>query len=193
MSGLFNLLGDDDIAKTDKQKKSEKDIKQEEVRKTSGFDSIGAVAAAAPSSYAESSGQVSSPSSSQSYRKTSSATSTKAAKEAAAAAEKEAKRQKAIETFGKRYCKMAAEMPYDVWARIMGYDFLKLTEEQAQSLAEEYYEFIEIIKPDFTSPWTMLAALGIHNAILVGERVKMVNDANEKKKKQSLEPSEKIQ
>lgn len=173
--GIFDF----NLGSEEKEEKLPADIKQEEVRKMSGFSGISDVAKAAPSSYSETAP-------SQTRVRSAAPASAKQAKLSkadAAAAAKEERKRKALETVGKRYCKLIAEIPYDMWAKFAEDKMLALNEAEAKELADSYYELAQAIEPDFSNPWIIGFGICIQNGMLITSRYKYLSDLEEEAKK----------
>jgi len=176
---FFNILGEDEIvnpsgeklppASSVTDKRSEGEVKQEEVRKMGGFTSIQDVAKSAPTDYKDAP-----PSTGTGKRQT--ARQAEVTKKALEEAKKEDRRQKALETIGKRYAEMLAKIPYKMWARFADDQRLDLTKEEAAELAQSYFELAQAINPDLTSPWVIGIGVIIQNGMLVTARLKYLAD-----------------
>lgn len=144
--------------------------KQKSVREMSGFDSIGAVRNAAPSSTA---GEFNiNP---EKPRSRTSARAVQQSKEDLVAAEKEKQRLRALETVGKEYMRKLASVPYESWATLADDPYYKLKPEEAKDLADSYYILAQSTNIDFSNPWVMgLGILSLH-AVLIADRLKHMN------------------
>lgn len=172
--GIFDFsLNDDSSPKQGPPPPTESEVKQSQMRKLGGFDSIKDVADAAPSDYATPVNA--SPRQSRRESRTGTRSAAASKREIAEQAKEEQKR-KAMETVGKHYAKLLAELPYKFWAKFADDPRLSLTPEQSKELADSYYLLAQSINPDFTSPWIIALGVVIQNAILVVERFSMLND-----------------
>ena len=154
-------------------------VKQAEMRKMVGYENISDVAADAPSDYATPANRESKRerASGRSERSERASVRTQAAqKKDAEAAAKAERQQRALETIGKKYAKLLAELPYEFWARFADDPRLKLNPEQAKELADDYFLLAQSINPDLTSPWVIALGIVISNAILIVERLKYLGD-----------------
>lgn len=186
---IFKLSDDDEVAKTDKEKKSEQPdtTKQEQVKKMSGFSDIGEVKRAAPSSY-----ETTSAAPPRSRRAT--AIETKKSKEEQEKLEKEQRKQAAINTIGKRYTRLLAETPYEMWARFAEDPALSLTKEESDELAGAYFELAQALQPDLTSPWVLAGGIVFLNVTIVGRRLKHLKkmEQTEAEEQAEIEAKEKL-
>src|SRR5215831_3713128 len=101
--------------------------RMKEIRNLAGFNSLDDVAATAEDMVRDSAKR--------SAEKRSSRITPKQKEEAEAAA-KAAKRQQALETLGKFFCRELTVIPYDAWSKFYSDPVLRLTPEEAQKLTE---------------------------------------------------------
>jgi len=166
-----SISDDDDFAKP---KSAQTTTKQEEVRKVSGYKSIGDVANAAPSSYGD---VKTSPAAA---RRIAAAATKRETKEEIAAREKEERKQKAIATIGARYCKLLATTPYSMWAKFARDQFFELTPEEAKELSDAYFELAQALQPDLTSPWVIGFGIMVQNGMLIAPRLRYMKEQEAK-------------
>ena len=153
------------------------EVKQSQMRKMVGYDTIQDVAADAPSDYATPSNRERGDSRTRREKTERSSARTQAQVKRDAEAQVKAERQqRALETIGKKYAKLLAELPYEFWARFADDPRLKLNPEQAKELADDYFLLAQSINPDLTSPWVIALGIVISNAILIVERLKYLGD-----------------
>lgn len=158
------------------------EVKQAQMRKMVGYDTIEDVAKDAPSDYATpANGERGSTSRRERANRSTVRKETQNKREAAEA-EKAERQQKALNTIGKKYAKLLAELPYEFWARFADDPRLKLSDEQAKELADDYFLLAQSINPDLTSPWVIALGIVISNAILIVERLKYLGDEEKIKK-----------
>jgi hypothetical protein len=163
-----------------KVKDSPPELKQSEMRKMSGFSDINEVARNAPASP----GSVETNTSQRSSRRAATQ-ERKVSKEESEKLEKLERQRAALNTIGKRYCKMMADAPYEMWARFAQDDFLRLTPDEGKELSDAYFELLNALEPDLTSPWVIAGGIVFMNAFMVGKRLKHLQEIAEKQEKEN--------
>lgn len=182
--GFFDLGSkEDEIAepsskknKTVEAEEKPANVKQTEVRKMSGYSDIRDVARDAPENFTDT------PRGKQTSSKRISASERKAIEEERERAEKKERQKRALQTFGRRLCKTAAELPFDMWSQFAGYEFLKLSPEESLQITEMYFEYLEAIEPDLTNPWVILGTAVFVQAVFAGQRLKKLKEIEQAQK-----------
>jgi hypothetical protein len=113
-------------------------------------------------------------------------------KEEAEAAAKAAKRQQALETLGKFFCRELTVIPYDAWSKFYSDPALRLSPEEAQKLTEATFLVVQGFDIDFSSPWIGLLGLVLMHSAAIGHRIQHlaamgVYDDDKKKKDEQKE------
>jgi hypothetical protein len=168
------------LPKKEIKKDDSAQIKQDQIKKMSGFSSIKDVASAAPSRLGE---RETLDSPAVTRRLSSPRKLSKAEQEAQEKEEKLERKRRALKTVGRRYAKWLAENPYKMWAAFADDDDLKLNPEESAELTEAYFELAEALEPDLTSPWVIGVGILAMNTSLVTTRLKHIRSLEEKEKK----------
>jgi len=139
-----------------KQEQQQPDTSSE-TKKMTGFRDIADVAASAPER--ATGADVATPA------KTSTRTGTPSGKRQTAEQKKEAERNALVEeALGKVGVEMMRELaclPYEAWAFFFSDPGLKLTEQQAKTLADNYYLIAKALRPEEIMSWKVLLALAM--------------------------------
>lgn len=149
-----------------------------ETKKMTGFADIAQVAASAPAT--PTGGDIASP------RSTSSTASPRAKRQTEAQKkeeEKNARVEEALSKVGTSMMKELAVLPYEAWAVFFSDPALRLTEEEAKTLADTYYTIAKALKPEQLTSWKVLLALAVlQNFRLVIVKLRLHSENVEKAK-----------
>lgn len=169
MRSFFSL---DDKPKDKTAAESPDAVKQKEIRKISGHDGIESVAASAPSSV----GSVGASAGSGSAGKSAAATAParKATKAEIEADAKAKERAAARERIGRYWAKRLTNTPYDMWARILQDNDMRLTEAEANELAEDLFMTIDAFDVDPTNKWMLLGGLMFTHGAVISARISIL-------------------
>ena len=156
-----------------------------ETKKMTGYKSIDDVAAAAPSNAAEIATPVKSSSA------VASSTKAPTGKRLTAEQKKEEEKNKAVEEalskIGVEMMTELANLPYDAWAAFFGDPDLKLSAEQAKTLADSYFLIAKALKPEQMASWKILIAFAaLQNTRIVLQKLRE-HDAKKREEKKRLE------